>query len=135
MSVEQIATDLEFPFIEPDVPSIAARQGIAESVPDPKADVVTNDRRCGRYSKYQPRRKAMGVPGVGACQDERSFAWDGDAQTFRGNKKEDRQVAIDLNEVADVHWSLHATGDDPANVRAPDPIAISGSWSSKMKGP
>src|ERR1039458_476671 len=44
MGVEQIATDLEFPLIEPDVASIPARQGIAESVPDPKTDVVTNDR-------------------------------------------------------------------------------------------
>ncbi len=45
----------------------------------------------------------MGVPGVGACQDARSFARDGDSQTFRANKNEYRQVAIDLNEVADVH--------------------------------
>jgi hypothetical protein len=103
MGVEQIASDLEFPLIEPDVASIPARQGIAESVPDPKTDVVTNDRPCRRNSEYQPGRKAMGVPSVGACQDERSFARDGDSQTFRANENEYRQVAIDLNEVADVH--------------------------------
>ena len=66
----------------------------------------------------------MGVPGVGACQDERSFARDGNSQTFRADENEYRQVAIDLNEVADVHWSHHSTGDGPAKVRASHPIAI-----------
>ena len=64
----------------------------------------------------------MGVPGVGAGQDERDFARDGDSQTLRGNKNEYRQVAIDLNEMADIHRSHHATGDGPAKsaCTAPD---------------
>jgi hypothetical protein len=122
MRVEEIAADLEFSLIEPDVASIPARQGIAKSVPDPKADVVTDDGPCDRNSEYQPGRKAMGVPGIGAGQDERSFARDGYSQTFRANENEYRHVAIDLNEVADVHGSHRSTGDGPATVRdiAPD---------------
>ena len=66
----------------------------------------------------------MGVPGIGACQDEGGFARDGDSQTFRANENEYRQVAIDLNEVANIHGSHHSTGDDPAKVRASPPITM-----------
>src|ERR1039458_10378296 len=54
MGVENIAADLELPFVDPDVASILARHGIAESVPDPKADVVTSDRSSDRHSKNHP---------------------------------------------------------------------------------
>jgi hypothetical protein len=53
----------------------------------------------------------MGVPGVSACQDKGGFARNGDSKAFGADENENRQIAIDLNEVADVHWSFHSTGE------------------------
>ena len=89
MGVEDIAGDLELALVEPDPMSVFAGQAKAESMADPKSDVVTNDCARGRHREVRPRRKVVGVPGVGTGGDEGCLARNVNPQALHGDKNED----------------------------------------------
>ena len=64
----------------------------------------------------------MGVPGVCACHNKSGFTRNGDSKTFGADENENRQIAIDLDEVADVHWSINRPVKGPAKILVPDTV-------------
>jgi len=85
--------------------AVAVEQPVAAYVADPVPRGVAQDRCRGSDGEDQTDRKFVGGPRVGRCSDEGRLAGERYAEALDRHEHEDRSVAVDVDEVCDVHRS------------------------------
>ena len=101
MPQEQILTELDPAFGDPQIPAIVQQQPIAESTTDNIADHATDDRRARRRQNYRGDVEIVLGSSNDRSDDERRLSRERNADVFQADETSDDKQAVDVNEVRD----------------------------------
>src|SRR5208282_146422 len=101
MPQEQILTELDPAFGDPQIPAVAQQQPIAEFTTYDIADHATDDRRARRSHDHRGDVEIVLGSSIDRSDDEHRLSGERNADAFQADDNGNDEQAVDVNEVCD----------------------------------